>query len=174
MAFHRASWDQSVVERAVLDANPDYRMHCLSVIDCRDLHDPSGQHLRSHCGVHTENLGPIVGHAKFPHVMRCVATECAKALRQKPPVPWTVVAVCKSGRHRSQAVGRVMAEVGLTDKRFKLGRIIDLTDGRWSGGCGGCSSCKWFGEDSRRDKLLAQALCHWNRQLDQVLQTQGL
>ena len=162
IACHEAQWHQLTVENAVREMCPEMKRALLCVVDCRCLHDANQYFDRGHLGIHYKNIKGILMHWMLDSVLTPMAQAIAHAMRTGSNDPVNIVCVCRSGHHRSVAVARLMYQVVKNDARLRLGRLLDMTDGHWSHGCGNCVECTWSRQSVARKEALEHGLKVWH------------
>ena len=170
MACHHGEWRQDTVEQAVLDVCPEMEQSHLCVVDVRCLHDMRKTFDRRHLGIHPSNITGILQHKLLYSVLEPMAKSVAHLMRSGATDTLSIVCVCRSGHHRSMAVARLMYQVIKNDPRLRLGRLLDMTDGHWSTGCGNCAECSWGRHNEIREEALNHGLKVWCCLFEKALQ----
>ena len=127
-----------------------------TVVDCKVLHDPASLELRSHAGIHPGIVDAIVEHAEFPKVLAQVKAIIRGRSAEDSP---HVALQCKSGKHRSVAVGALLQYLLGDDYAIHLQHYNFSNWGRDTQACmrGQCSVCL-----GQRPTKLDEASRQWN------------
>ena len=127
-----------------------------TAVNCKLLRDPATLALRSHAGIHPRIVDSIVAHAEFPNVLAQVKAIVRGRSAEDSP---HVALQCKSGQHRSVAVGALLQWLLGDDYDVRLQHYNSYEWDRGAQGCmqGECSECL-----GQRPTQLDEATRHWN------------
>ena len=138
------------------------------VVDTRILYTKSMKFDRRHSGIHPRNIGASLQNENLSRVLKPFAEAFARAVVRGPPKPLLFAPLCKSGRHRSLAVAKLLTVIAKQDDRFNLQRCLDLNEGGIVRGCNSCRDCAWeYDSDTARVEALAHAYQVWQSVLNE-------
>jgi hypothetical protein len=134
----------------------------LSIIDVTGFLAIDEEDWKMHSGVHPCIFMALVKQPAWSTMIRQLKEISRSLLLQAGnKKPWTVVFVDQNGRHASVACARTFVEILLSSKAFKLGNVLDLTDGAAPNKCTDCSPCNFWHNYLLRGQGLADACQFW-------------
>ena len=127
-------------EKSFRRNNPSFADHNILSLNCRVFQDPHlNPKLMEHVGAHPCIIQQVVRHEEFLLLLERVLAFIAK--NKDSGVPLLVLPVCTSGRHRSEAVRRILSSVlprlGVVLNVNKMGTELVWRD----------RGCKWLSCD---------------------------
>ena len=131
----------------------DYAYSCLGEQDLNGKH-----YLAKHWGENYEIMNGIVTTDCCKKVLRH-AKQDVNAARAKRTPEINMVLMCRSGRHRSIAISRILRAC-LDHAECKNGKNVNLSEGYWEGLCTTCDSCN-NGAERRRKWAIDYAITFW-------------